>query len=581
LSPIFFGERIEPASWLRPALAYLVEQMDLAPTLVEEMGPDWGEMFYWIRRLQKISLSYALRTDQFDWALELLNQMHGRVLVQEALDAVEEALEEPALAAFSESRTQLRAIRQELIHALGQLTPTLVDNPTEGRRATIEALNTNVDALRVKERSAIDAMATARAAAARVPGFEALDPAFAAVTLEQLQTAVPADGVTVLLIDVPEMIKSSTELEERINMCLALVIQQDKVEALELPDLPACIESMASYVASSNTDAHTRRAAAERDASGVVPDPAGFQNTLDALVDAFWSPLQAAIPSVRNVCLITHGQSHILPFSVGQPEGVRLTRYPGLTMYGQQQGLIQSPAQPVIDESPLPMGLMVNAEGLPWVRWEAMFVRSLWDNAEDVDGWHGRAMARGHIACHGVARGAVHDDDHKEGVLLVGREQVLGVQETVLSPHPLPPELLVMSCLVGQVSDDRLGTPTGLVVSMMRRGARVVVGALTPINDVAAGWLSVLIHESWHAGRPLAQAVDEAKAALSTQQGELWDRAEVRLRTVVAEYLALINKYLPTGEPPLDLEAELTKHLQRPTAEHVNVIQHALVVFGE
>ena len=581
-APVLLGEQEDPAGWLRPVLNHLMDQLDLAPILVDEAGPDWALVFHFTRDIQKTALTYALRHELFDWALELLNQMHGRVLVQEALDAVEGALYEPALATFSESRATLRAIREQLIHTLGQLNPMLIEEPTNGRRATIEFLSENVDALRAEERAAIDAMAIARAGAAQVPGFEALDPGFVGVTLSQLQQAVPADGATVLLIDVPDVTSISVggmeinigrteERVETVDSCLAMVVRRDKVQSLELPDLPVCIESMTAYVASRNADVDARRASSTaRDSTSGITDGAGFQHAVERLDDAFWSPLQALVGDVTEICLITHGQSHILPFSAGQPEGVALKRYPGLTIYGQHQGWIESPAEAQTDETPLPMGMMMNARRLPWVEHEAMVIPAVWDGAEAVDGWDGRAMERGHIACHGDTRGAIHDGAYNEGVLLVGGEaQVLGAQETVLSPHRLPAELLVMACLVGQVSDDRLGTPTGLVVSMMRRGAQVVVGALTPINDVASGWLSVMIHEVWHAEKPLVQAVEEAKAALCEPDDPLWDRAEARLRPLVraavADSLDRENANRRNfGKQLLTLEEAVEQRLQRP-----------------
>jgi hypothetical protein len=219
--------------------------------------------------------------------------------------------------------------------------------------------------------------------------------------------------------------------------------------------------------------------------------------------------------------VVTHGELHVLPLSLGAPEGLRIYQYPGLVFYWLQHIAVQRPPIPPEARSALALQVHSPAPGsdpppIPFVHAEAQIVQSLWEPVHSPLPLHEELpVAVVHLAGHGEA------SKGEDACLILGTEQRLGLHELLRSR--IRPEIVYLSaCLVGRTSEDLDGDPLGMVSGFFLRGARCVVAPLVPISDFYAPLLAALFHHALALQRSSDRPLD-AHAALGQAKSQLQD----------------------------------------------------------
>jgi len=570
------------------------------------------------KRIVLRSFRYALVNTDFVWALELLQRLHGYALLQDALDAVDLEARDPDLLGFQHKRRDLFRIRQQLIDVLNRSTVGAnsldlnADQRLQPLAPSFAKSSERTERLQSEYHAALRQYEDARTKASKVHGFEALNPTTLALSLSQLQYRLPQHNAIVLLVEGVDD-----------NPAQTMILDSGHTSHAAFPDLPLLATRLESVQRSLETGDSFRRAGtmqqpalssdpldvvspklgiAETQTDETIDDPVtAFLDLASALKDSFWIPLLAALPKdTTTVHLVTHGQLHSFPFASQTPAHITLYQYPGLVMFGQQHGLY--PKMTVRTEqqgAEHALGLIAfpgSAHNyLDLVDAELAFLTQLWGADNVIKDWSTEPFTFGHIACHGDNRKGVHDTGHNEGVLLVqdrtGSAPFLGAREVRELAHRLPDELFVNACLCGQVSDDRTGTPTGLLIALMRKGVRSVIGALTPIDDHAAAWFAMLLHTARKASIDktgtactLQEAFNRAKTALLDPTDPLNLTVRRFMEAWTERWLAQYRQILSeTGRSPIPLY-EANQRAQRwrahPDPLLCRFVTTSLVLFG-
>jgi hypothetical protein len=243
----------------------------------------------------------------------------------------------------------------------------------------------------------------------------------------------------------------------------------------------------------------------------------------ELLSKSLWQPLSQELGStltdLSRLHVVTHGELHLLPLTLGAPVPVSL--YPGLIFYWQQRQQRQSESDQPEMQALKGLTLKVHSpEGLvhlppiPFVHAESQLVAQSWSEVDEVlDSITTPSMAL-HLACHGMV-----EQGSEDACLIVGANERLGLQELLRSDLRAP-IVYLSACLVGRTREDADGDPLGLVSAFFLRGARTVVAALMPIDDFFAPLLAHLFHRALHwqhqQGRPLdgVAALTQAKEQL-------------------------------------------------------------------
>ncbi|MES9900836.1 MAG: tetratricopeptide repeat protein [Sedimenticola sp.] len=239
----------------------------------------------------------------------------------------------------------------------------------------------------------------------------------------------------------------------------------------------------------------------------------------------FWQPLLEALPGVSRWHLATHGGLHGLPLELGVPDEHEMHLYPGLIFFYQRQHL----DDPLPERQAQPRTLGVHTDPaldagnpIPFVEVDRQAVAHLWEQATPCSGEQSRSLwveresplhEGWYFGCHGD----VEKGPPKQTVLLLDASQGTRLDmSAVLSGVQRPRVVVLGACVVGQVHDDPLGEPLGLVSGFLLRGADYVVAPVQGMPDFYMPLFTLLFHQAWMALGEPARALDETKRRLQT-----------------------------------------------------------------
>ncbi|MES9900841.1 MAG: tetratricopeptide repeat protein [Sedimenticola sp.] len=281
---------------------------------------------------------------------------------------------------------------------------------------------------------------------------------------------------------------------------------------------------------------------------GMKPTPDRLASLTAQVEAAFWQPLCEALPRVSRWHLATHGGLHGLPLELGVPDQHEVYLYPGLMFFYQRQHL----DDPLPERQAQPRTLGVHTDPaldagnpIPFVEVDRLAVAHLWEQATPCSGEQSRSLWVDHesplhegwyFGCHGD----VEKGPPKQTVLLLDASQGTRLDmSAVLSGVQRPRVVVLGACVVGQVHDDPLGEPLGLVSGFLLRGADYVVAPVLGMPDFYMPLFTLLFHQAWMALGEPALALDEAKRRLRT--GEWYEDtakiAKAAYRPVILEEL--------------------------------------------
>jgi hypothetical protein len=264
-----------------------------------------------------------------------------------------------------------------------------------------------------------------------------------------------------------------------------------------------------------------------------APAPAG-QELLDriaATLDAgFWQPLRQALPEVRRLHLVTHGELHRLPYDLGCPPEWTLATYPALAYYHKLRHEAPSRAFPAAAH----LGLRVDdgrhhgQKPIPLVHADAELARQQWQprpvhaafdfaEAEPPADWL-------FLAAHGYTP----ENNAADAQIDLGPAGRIGFHDILRSPQR-PWGVFLAACLLGDTRDDSDGDPLGFMGAFFLRGTRYIIAALQPISDFYMPLLVCLFYQSWNrqGGHPAAALAEAKRRILS---GDWYEDTESEIR---------------------------------------------------
>jgi hypothetical protein len=219
-------------------------------------------------------------------------------------------------------------------------------------------------------------------------------------------------------------------------------------------------------------------------------------------------------------------------------------QYPGLAFYALARGLYGDFKEPDRPAAPFVSIVRGDHADLQYSRLEEQASVALWrSGGAEVN--HPDYPREGRVELlHVTSHGDLLDDGSP--VILLGRDalgQMLTLGERDILRGPPIEAAFLNLCLGGRLSEDPLdGSPSGLVSALLRRGAKVVVAALPPVDDLWACVLGLMVTEAMATdGLPLDKALAVAKRQLGYGVPErvialLKDWYMARLDIVVREH---------------------------------------------
>ena len=520
----------EPHAWCRTSSSSLASILELAPP---EFEGRWLEMKQGFRKFHETWLDYAIANDDFQVVPEILVALQGRDIAADVLDRL--SIESDAnqqmnlsISEYQKVRIELRLLADRIKAQSRSVRPT-GDDPDGSSRSAANVVsfedessieNSNVNRLLSQYRALRDRLPALREAAAEVPGFEILRAPHLQVTQAWLRESLAPEEAMLLafvhdgiaraavlrgngdgaLVDLPEMADNAGEME-RFSRSLS------GRSGLRDGSWPFADSESNSVIEALPID---RMSNAEL---------AAFWDETGAAQHAvFWAPLAEVLVGVTRMITITHGRLQVAALSAGAPEAAQITQYPGLAFYALARGLYggrKEPDQPAVPHISIVRGDHADLQYSP-LEEEASV--ALW-RSTGADVSHPDYPREGPIGLlHVTSHGDLLDDGSP--VILLGRDAsgqmvTLGERDILQGP-PIEAAFLNL-CLGGRLSEDPLdGSPSGLVSALMRRGAKVVVAALPPVDDLWACVLGLMVTEAMASeGMPLDYALSIAKARLS------------------------------------------------------------------
>jgi len=227
--------------------------------------------------------------------------------------------------------------------------------------------------------------------------------------------------------------------------------------------------------------------------------------------------------------------------SCGAPAGTFVTHYPSLFHFLLERG--QLPQRPLdhwaSQKQPRISIVRGDHADLQYSPLEEQASVALWRSA-GAEVSHPDYPHQGRVGLlHVTSHGDLLDDGSP--VILLGSDRTISERDILRGP-PIEAAFLNL-CLGGRLSEDPLdGSPSGLVSALMRRGAKVVVAALPPVDDLWACVLGLMVTEAMaKEGLPLDRALVVAKRRLGDDVPEsviasLKDWYMARLDHVVREH---------------------------------------------
>jgi tetratricopeptide (TPR) repeat protein len=579
-----FGERLmESVSYAPTHLAKvllllsrisqgLAEFLDIQD--IQVYGRSRGEF----ARFHRLYFDFALRHAPEELP-RILSAIQGRKLAALVLDELEmrkdEYPEGDARHRFLAVRTELRRLALGLKGIEGGHDGEDEFSPTD-RRGRAEVLPGAYQAKLAEYEAKLEEYRELCLELSREPDFAAAAPHLD-ITHATLQSGLrPAEGLILILHVTP-----GPEDPEGLPTAYALVIRSERAPTLinldRLTRAPALLRRI---------DAHLgRRGGYRKSGASVIeklplaemelPDPSEAMEQL--MREALWEALAPSIQGLSRLHLITHGDLHAVPVSVGYPVE-EFFAWPGLIFYhlhkeaqpssaspaAERVGILTYSADDLADET-----LKERYAPIPLVQAEGAMIQALWRQADNpLDFGQTTPVTCIHLAGHG----SIQEHHLEEAHLLIGPDRVLTFHDVLGSP--LRPQVVFISaCLVGQTKEDSDGDPLGMVTAFMLRGARYVVAPVVPVSDFYMPLLAVLFHQGLVAGLSPPQALKTAKEQLKT--GTWPDQTEPLFR---ASYTPVLARAVcaSLAESQAKLEAQILVWL--PQLEAESMVRRRLVL---
>lgn len=551
-----FAEMETPHEWAQSTSTGMSVMLELAPP--EAAGP-WLEMRSSFRVFHERWLGYAVREGHVEPIPEILAALQGRDVAADVLDrlaqeAADDAGTDAALAAYQAARAELRrlaeSIRDDGAGAFG-----IGDSFGDGSRGAGSyggaglppgARNVREAKLLEEYRALHDKLPALREAAAEVPGFEILRAPHRQVTQAWLRQSLGHDEAIVLAFVHDGVARAAVLRSDGDGALVHLPIFAEK--AADMERFSRSLSGRGGMRDGSwSRDGGEGVGATEAHAVGRMSEgelAVFWDATGEAQRAHLWGPLSESLVGVKRVIGITHGRLQLAALSAGAPDDAEIVQYPGLAFYALARGLYGSrelSTQPTASRISIVRG---DHADLQYSALEEQASVALWQSVgSEVS--HPDYPSDGHV---GLLHVTSHGDLLEDGspVILLGRDgsgqmRTLGERDILRGP-PIKAAFLNL-CLGGRLSEDPLdGSPSGLVSALMRRGAKVVVAALPPVDDLWASVLGLMVTEAMATQRlPLDQALAGAKRQLgagvpSTVIASLQNWYIARLDHVVREH---------------------------------------------
>ena len=571
----------EPHDWARDKSGRMAAMLELAPPETSITSP-WARMRSHFSSFHANWLGFALETRQLFVVPEILSVIQGRdlaadVLDRLALEAAEDGGTDRALMAYQAARSELRRLAESI--RSDRAGDVEFDEDKDGNMRIIgtggkSALppgepNAREAKLLEEYRALHQKLPALREVAAAVPGFEILQAPHRQVTQAWLRASL-RPGEAMLLAFIHD------------GVARAAVLRGDGGGALV--DLPAFADKAAdmerfSRSVSGRSGLRDGGWSQARDAGSAMTAAANIDRMTEAQMSNFWDetadaqranlwgPLTEALAGAKRVIGITHGRLQLAALSAGAPAEAKIVQYPGLAFYALARGLYGT--RSATEQSAVQHIAVVRGEhaDLQYSPVEEQTVTDIWRSAgaEVVASGYPRdgRVSLLHVTSHGtlLADGTP--------VILMGPDETgdpktLGERD-ILRGAAVEAAFLNL-CLGGRLSEDPLdGSPSGLVSALMRRGAKVVVAALPPVDDLWACVLGLMVTEAMATdGLPLDRALAAAKKQLGAGVPEKvlrslmgWHKA--RIHHVVLNSQARSRRKNPEACAQVALDAALGK----------------------
>lgn len=483
----------------------------------------------------------------------ILSAIQGRKLAALVLDELESRIQEypegDVRRRSLEVRTELRRLALGLQLISGGIDEK--DGRTSERSGRFERSHAAYRAQLARFEVKLEEYRQLRLELSRQPGFAVTTPRLE-ITCASLQSGLgEQEGLLFLLDFSPEPKDTKTSLA-----AYALLMRRQGALVLHaLPQLSGAPALMRDVDATLGRRGGYRDSAASGQAETALVETGSATDAMSNLMqEALWAPLTESLQGLRRLNVVTHGDLHAIPVSLGCP--VECTTWPGLVFYH----LHKTQPPPSNEEKNIGiLGYSATAPGhtshapIPFVDAESAMVQALWQKANPLDFQQSAPVTCIHLAGHGTAA-REHLD---EAQLLIGPNRSLTFHDVLGSP--LRPQVVFLSaCLVGQTREDLDGDPLGMVSAFMLRGARYVIAPLVPVSDFYMPLLAVLFHQSWLAGLPPHEALADAKRRL--ESGQWHEQTEVLVRScytpVLETHLQALweGRYNPFRSPAMTVK---------------------------
>lgn len=474
--------------------------------IVETNRPDWSDELY--RQFIEFHVRWmrCCLPDEPERIPHILSLVSGWRIAQAILDELDHAehasLPAP-VAAFRKLRLELDQIRLQL--------KALEQAPSEmgAARPVSPEQQEQIHQLRRTYDSTYGAMLVALEQAKTFPDYAALATDMGFDTLS-LQHALQQGEGAAFFVDFPQS-----------DFRGILLLSKHSADWFELADPAGGMARLAYF------NRHFARGRGYRGSNNEPPtpldaeqaltlSPAAFWPDLKRWVDqSLWTPLAAALneKNITHLNLVTQGRTHSIPWEMGAPQGLVLSRYPGLTIFSMQRDLMPCPAHHMNKK----LGLAASrAANIPRAAREVEIIQAMWakDGIYPFDYLKPPAEVEAvHLAGHGF-----HDDDRPQHAALEmgGEGEATWTLPQLMASCARPLRVFISACVAGRTTESGEGDLYGVSAALMLRGVRELGGAVVNMHDTWMEVLGVSVQQRLLADRSLSQrmALAQAKEAL-------------------------------------------------------------------
>ena len=513
-------------AWSRASSRRLVSMLELAPR--DRVGP-WAEMRDCFARFHANWLEHCLETEDYETIPEVLLALQGReMLTDAALEQASAADPDGPVDHYCQTRKRLREIIEALrgtseASGVGPSAPMgsdgirMMAGPVGPVTSGPAAEPAHIQALNAEYRELHGQLGDLRSAAAAVDGFAWLNAGHSRITHTDLCAVLAPHERALILFPHKES-----------SHGLLLGPQAEDGEAsityIPLPFLPAIAAQARRFDVSISgrmgirhtqidpalepRDGHETDSASGEDHTDGAPKVIPFSNDeisqfwpeqVKALKSGLWDAVQEHMGDATSLTLLSAGDLHNLSLEPGRPDGVTLTRLPGLSFFALMRGLYtpeeaeeERTSTNDLDanqsEHPSSVAILVDeaATDIPLAATEGRdAARYLKGRGVDVAHPSSYPEAGGgsigllHVASHGGIRA---DEEGMPYSVIAHSEGSIG--EDRIANAPAARHVFANICVGGQTYDNPLdGDARGLVGGFLRQGSDWVVTSLRPLPD--------------------------------------------------------------------------------------------------